>query len=148
MLRLNGEDFTIGRSRFLDNLPGSDEATSKIYIKIRPGGLDIRVLAQLDTGSAWSIVETDIARQLNVLNGPGPEVNLNTRFGRKTGRLVRIPVEILADEGASLSLDATVFVCPDWPAGNFVGYEGLLNRIRIALDPRSNDFYFGDYRAA
>lgn len=147
MLRLNGEDFTIGRSRFLDNLPGSAEPTSKIYIKIRPGNLDIRVLAQLDTGAAWSIVEPEIARQLNILDGQEPEVDLNTRFGRKTGRLVRMPVEIVADEGLSLSVEATVFVCPDWSAGSFVGYEGLLNRIRIALDPRSNDFYFGDYRA-
>jgi len=25
----------------------------------------------------------------------------------------------------------------------FLGYSGLLDRIRFALDPQANDFYFG-----
>jgi hypothetical protein len=55
-----------------------------------------------------------------------------------------VPVLILADEGDSLEVDAVVFVSKDWPAGkNFVGYSGLLESIRVALDPQANHFYFG-----
>jgi len=31
----------------------------------------------------------------------------------------------------------------DWPGPNFIGYEGLLQRIRFAVDPETNLFYFG-----
>ncbi|HKI06536.1 MAG TPA: hypothetical protein VKK31_31460 [Thermoanaerobaculia bacterium] len=40
-------------------------------------------------------------------------------------------------------LDATVLVSQDWFGGSFIGYEGLLQRIRFAVDPETNLFYFG-----
>jgi hypothetical protein len=50
---------------------------------------------------------------------------------------------IVADEGESCEVEATLFVSRDWAYGNFVGYSGLLERIRFAVDPGTNDFYFG-----
>jgi hypothetical protein len=50
---------------------------------------------------------------------------------------------LLADTGEPLDVPATVFVTPDWPGPNFLGYQGLLQRIRFAVDPESNRFYFG-----
>jgi hypothetical protein len=50
---------------------------------------------------------------------------------------------LLADEGRELEVDATVFACPHWPGPNFLGYGGLLERIRLALDPHRRHFYFG-----
>jgi hypothetical protein len=50
---------------------------------------------------------------------------------------------ILADDGESLEVQATVFVSRDWPAGTFLGYSGFLERIRFAVDPQQNDFHFG-----
>jgi hypothetical protein len=32
---------------------------------------------------------------------------------------------------------------PQWRGSNFLGYEGVLDRIRFAVDPRANLFYFG-----
>ena len=57
----------------------------------------------------------------------------------------------LLDTGASWSVlnaelaqvESTVFVSPEWPEGNFIGYSGLLERIRFAIDPGSNSFVFG-----
>ena len=49
----------------------------------------------------------------------------------------------MADEGESCEVDATLFVSRDWVYGNFVGYSGFLERIRFAVDPGANDFYFG-----
>ena len=53
------------------------------------------------------------------------------------------PVRLVADEGEDLDIEATMFLSPDWPGGNFIGYEGLLERIRFAVDPETNLFYFG-----
>ena len=48
-----------------------------------------------------------------------------------------------ADEGESLDVEATVFQSPDWRGPSFLGYQGLLQRIRFAVDPETNLFYFG-----
>ncbi len=61
------------------------------------------MIAQLDTGAAWSVLEPKVANLLG-----------------------------------------TFFICSDWPDGRtFLGYSGLLDSIRFALDPQANHFYFG-----
>lgn len=43
-----------------------------------------------------------------------------------------------------LTTVGTFFVSQDWPSGlTFLGYSGLLDSIRFALDPQANHFYFG-----
>ena len=59
------------------------------------------------------------------------------------GILVRTPFTLVAEEGTSLRIDATVFISRDWQEGTFLGYGGMLERIRSAVDPRENDFFFG-----
>ena len=142
MLTLNGQAFTTGRATFLDRLPTDAEATAKIYIKLRVGLLEITILAQLDTGSPWSVLDPEIAQAAGLLTATGEPKKLSARGQTFDGHLVRIPV--LADEGDSLEVTATVFVSRDWPAGkNFIGYSGFLESIRVAMDPQANDFYFG-----
>ena len=70
-------------------------------------------------------------------------VTLSTRLGLLHGALYRVPLSFSADEGESLDLEATVFLSPDWTGPNFIGYQGLLQRIRFAVDPDANLFYFG-----
>lgn len=55
----------------------------------------------------------------------------------------RLPVTLVADDGESLEVEAPFFVSPDWRGGTFLGYTGLLDRLRIALDSPANFFYFG-----
>jgi hypothetical protein len=44
----------------------------------------------------------------------------------------------------SFAADGMFFVSPDWPTDQtFLGYSGLLDGIRFALDPQANHFYFG-----
>ena len=75
---------------------------------------------------------------------PFPDlVTLSTRLGVFRGRLHRGPITLIAETGEPLAVPATVFVTPDWPGPNFLGYQGLLQRIRFAVDPASNRFYFG-----
>ena len=73
----------------------------------------------------------------------GPPTDLSNRSRTIHGKLIRTPLTILADEGDSLEVDATVFISSEWQHGNFLGYAGLLERIRFAVDPQTNGFYFG-----
>lgn len=101
------------------------------------------VFAQLDTGATWTILDTEIADTLSLLGGEGEPVTMSTRLGVVSGRLERTSLVIVADDGESISVEATILASPDWHAGNFLGYGGLLERVRFALDASDNSFYFG-----
>ena len=144
MLRLKGESFTCGRARFVDFSGKVREPTAKIFIKILVSDWPEPVLTQLDTGAAWSVLEPEIASEIGVLDGSGEPERLVTRAGIMSGRLVTVPITFLADEGLSIDIEGTFFGDPHWPFGSFIGYTGLLDSIRFALDPPRNDFYFGE----
>lgn len=139
----DGTPFTSGKSTFLDRPDSSAEPTAKIWVRIEPDSLGGEILAQLDTGAAWSILDPEIAEALSLLNGQGEPVSLRTRYGSINGRLERTRIDIIAEQGDSLTVDATVFISPQWPGGSFLGFGGLLERIRFAIDPRDNSFHFG-----
>jgi hypothetical protein len=144
MLKLAGVPFAQGRSSFLDHHKEHPETTAKIFVRLLVGDLDTAVIAQLDTGAAWSVLDPRVASVLGLLDAEGFPAIIDTRFGRMAGRLVTVPIRFLADEGTSFDTDGTFFISPDWPPGRtFLGYSGLLDSIRFALDPQLNHFYFG-----
>jgi hypothetical protein len=143
LLRQDGAEFTTGRSRYSDRAPGSQEPTAKIFVKIIGEGLPGPVLAQLDTGAAWSILDVEVAEALGLLGRDGEPKRISTRLGSILGKLEQTSLEIPADEGYSLTIEAIVWVSPEWRAGNFLGYHGLLEGIRFAVDPSDNSFHFG-----
>lgn len=83
---------------------------------------------------------SDFVHNLDPIPG---RVVLSTRLGRFHGTLFRGLITLVADQGESLDVEATVFLSADWPGPNFLGYQGLLQRIRFAVDPETNLFYFG-----
>lgn len=99
----------------------------------------------VDTAAPWCIFEptlSDFIRES--FDQVSEEVRLSTRLGPFVGSLYRGPLFVPALEGEPLDVEVTVFVSSDWPPGeNFLGYEGLLQRIRFAVDPEENLFYFG-----
>ncbi len=144
MLKLSGVTFTQGRSTFLDHHRDAPEATAKIFVRLLIGGLPSAVVAQLDTGAAWSVLDPKVANLLGLVEAAGFSTILETRLGRKAGKLVKVRIEFLAEEGTSFETEGTFFICSDWPSGRtFLGYSGLLDSIRFALDPQANQFYFG-----
>lgn len=143
LVRENGTPFCAGRSRYTDKADGADAETAKIFIKVVFDSLESPILAQLDTGAAWSILNKEIASELSLLDGTGQPIKISTRLGAFRGRLERTLIEIVADDGDALSVEATVFVSSDWPGHNFIGYSGLLERVKFAIDPSDNYFYFG-----
>ena len=144
MLLLDGQRFTSGRSRFLDQHPRFLEPTAKVFVKVAFPGIKDAVMAQVDTGAAYSMLETEVAEALGLFGWQGKVSRVSTRLGTVGGRLLRIPLALVADEGRSLDLEATFFVSRDWTGVTFLGYAGLLDRLRIALDSPSNLFYFGE----
>lgn len=145
MLKLGEEDFTSGQVRYLDHPPIRFEPTAKIYVRVAIGARAVTTYAQVDTGAAWSILAPDLARDLDVLDETGDEIELLTLVGKQTGHLVRLPVTFLADQGETLTIQGTFLVSRDWiPGRTFLGYTGLLDSMRFALDPPINRFYFGE----
>lgn len=116
---------------------------AKIYVRVRFGeGTD--VLAQLDTGAAWSVLDLETFQSLGSSLDWLRKARLSTRFGSLDGHLVRAPLTFPAEEGEDLQVSGTFFVSEDWPISlSFLGYSGLLDSIRFACDPQENDFYFG-----
>lgn len=144
MLTLEGVAFAQGRSTFSDHSKEAPELSAKIFVRLLVGDLDSAVIAQLDTGAAWSVLDPKVANLLGLTKADGFSTLLETRFGRKAGKLVKVPIRFLADEGASFETQGTFFICSDWPDGRtFLGYSGLLDSIRFAVDAQANHFYFG-----
>ena len=102
-------------------------------------------MAVVDTAAPWCIFKPTIGGVIRARLSPVDQnVELSTRLGVIPGDLYRLPITLPAEEGENLEVEATIFLSPDWRGENFVGYLGLLQRIRFAVDPQSNLFYFGD----
>jgi len=136
-------DFATGACTFADTAPGT-QYEARIFVPARLEGLDVDVTALVDTAAPWCVLEGALASVFAERDAIlVPRQILSSRLGIHTGDLCRASVTLLADEGDSLTVDATVFVCPDWSGPNIIGYNGLLERIRFAVDPSFNAFYFG-----
>ncbi len=125
----------------------SGDPTGKLTIQVEIAGL--RITAVVDTAAPYMICEPEIAEQLSfsVSESIGA-TQLRTHLGPVTGHLYRAPITLPAASGASVELQATVFVPqPDQWIDNpsFLGFHGCLERIRLAIDPSTDSFYFGPY---
>jgi hypothetical protein len=131
--------------RYLDSDGSSLGEGPRIFLEVYPPLTEIPVLAMVDTAAPWCIFASRIGEIIHRSFDPvSDEVWLSTRLGKFRGLLYRTPLVLLAHEGEALRTDATVFVSPDWPGNNFVGYQGLLQWLRFAVDPELNRFYFGE----
>lgn len=119
------------------------QAGPRIYVQVLPGILPRPVLAMVDTAAPWCIFDPAVGGVLrdhvDVLR---EKVLIDSRLGRYQGVLCQGRLQIIADDGEDLDIEVLMFLSPDWPGGNFIGYEGFLDRIRFAVDPHRNRFYF------
>lgn len=124
-------DTEIGDSRVLLAIPCQVEDLPDLYH------------AFLDTGSSWCILPPAVAAELGSEPAPGePIVRLSTRLGLFEGWLDRARLTFPADVGEAIDVDATWFVSPDWPGPMVIGWKGCIERVRSALDPSEQAFYF------
>ncbi len=130
-------------ARYIDSDGEILRPEARIVIRIASSPSGRPVLTVVDTAASWCVFKPDVAALLDHFDRLPDVVALSTRLGVFRGRLYRGFITLMADEGEPLEVQATVFVAPDWPGPNFLGYQGFLQRIRFAVDPESNTFYFG-----
>jgi hypothetical protein len=83
VLELAGVHFTQGRSKFSDHAPGFAEPTAKIYVTVRLGQSSRPILAQLDTGAAWSVLPSHVALEAGVPLVSERPMLMNTRLAAR-----------------------------------------------------------------
>ncbi len=143
MLLLDDEVPFSGVTTYLDDDPAQRSENAFIHIKVVvEGEVPTPLVARVDTAAPYVILNSELNRQIG-LNMTSDQIPLHTAAGRKEGSLERVPITLIAEGGESLEVDATLFVCDDWDRGSFLGYGGLLERIRVAVDPSSRKYYFG-----
>lgn len=97
-------------------------------------------LVLLDTAASWSLIGGELAKLLRPHSEDTEhEVTQRTRSGDMVGNLHRLDLELVADEGESLLVHSTVLLVPEWTGPLVLGYRGLLERVRLGLDPGVGD---------
>ena len=140
----NHAPFATGGLQYIENRREIIGSEARILVPLSLELISRTILAVVDTAAPWCIFEPEVGNHLRQAVSPSEEqVVLSTRLGTINGSLYRVPLRVPADEGESLDVEATVFLSPDWRGPNFIGYQGLLQRIRFAVDPETNLFYFG-----
>ncbi len=138
--------FAEGASTYVDAYPDWNDPHSRIYVRFRPEGVDANIsfLALLDTGGHYCILNEDVAALVRerLVGSLGP-LDLLTAHGLVRGDLYLLRIELVSDVGEDLDLETVVFVSADWRGPNYIGYTGVLDRLRFAVNPASNRFYFG-----
>lgn len=142
MLHLVGEGGVVlshpwsrGAARY-EALVESNGSKLVVAVNCAIGEYPTRLLALLDTGAQWSMLPSEIAGRAG-LGAGDEEISMRTRFGRITGHLHTASVTLLAEKGEDLAVEARVIVSDEWSGPIVLGYQGLLERVRIALDPGS-----------
>jgi hypothetical protein len=108
--------------------------------RIIPGDWETPILAQLDTGAAWSVLDTEIAEELGLFDELGEDTKLSTRAGTMEGVLVHTPVTLVADEGRSLAHWSHRLHIARLAAGDVLGLWGAAGAYPFRNRPRRERF--------
>jgi hypothetical protein len=142
----NGEYFAIGAINYAYRPAITSDTTNRIIIVVYVE--DSITEAVLDTGAPYPIIAPKVAKQAGLYRvKPLERKRMLVRGNWLGGSIIRLNMTLLADEGEDLTVDATAFIPDveeywgDFPC--FIGQMGFLERIRYALDPDTDTFYFG-----
>jgi hypothetical protein len=108
-----------------------------------------QIIAAVDTGAPYFVCDPEVAVLIERrLVDPLESITLTIRGVSFPGNLYRLTLELVAGVGVSAAVSATVFVPSladgqTWPWPSFVGWTGVLERLRFAVDPEESLFYFG-----
>ena len=145
----NGEPFAIGVTGYDYRPATSHETTPRLVLEVEIEG--ILAEAIVDTGGVYLFCNPHVARRLAL----APTEALSRvqailfRGVMVHGRLYRLRLTLLADEGEDVTVQATAFVPEPDEAEHWgdmpclLGLYGCLERARFAVDPPTERFYFG-----
>ena len=142
----NGETFATGGIKYEYRPATPRETTNRIILEVQIEGVTTQ--AVVDTGAPYVICAPTIAERAGVDSTLAlARQTMLVRGMRLEGFVVRLNMTLKAEIGEDLTVDATVFV-PEVPEywgdfPSFIGLTGFLERIRFAVDPNEDMFYFG-----
>jgi hypothetical protein len=145
----DGETFAVGAIKYIYAPATDNETTNRIKLPITfEIEKSVEVLAVLDTGAPYPILDPAFAKAIGFSSELALDrISMRIRGMNLEGSLIRLNITLEAEQGRNLTVDATTFV-PDseFAWGNFpcfIGLSGFLERIRFAIDPNTDTFYFG-----
>lgn len=150
----DGEPFATGAAPYVYRPVTDRESSPRVILDVRLG--KIETSAFLDTGGVYLFCSPELVPSLDLDPRDGiPTQPLQLGRGRYEGVLHRIRLTIIAEEGDDLSIEPTVFIPrlepgQEWPDEFpcILGMQGCLERLRFAIDPNDDTFYFGDLAQA
>jgi hypothetical protein len=145
----DGQPFATGATAYHYRPATAQETTPRLVLEVAIDGLVTQ--AMVDTGGLYLVCHPGLATQLHLepteaISGPR---TLLFRGVLVQGRLYRLTLTLLAQAGDDLTVQATAFVPEpqeeeswgDLPS--ILGFYGCLERVRFAVDPRTETFFFG-----
>jgi len=142
----DGQPFVTGSVPYFIGEPG-EKAAGRLLLKVSVEGLP--TIAAVDTGGYYFVCHPGLAEALAPrLTDFLDQATLEIRGVKYRGTLYLLSVEIPASQGENLVVPATVFIPKlahgqEWRLPSFVGFAGVLDRLRFAVDPATDTFYFG-----
>ena len=146
----DGKPFATGSIPYTYRPIREEEASPRIIVNVLIG--DLQISAYVDTGGVFLLCAPEVALHLGLEARNGiPTPRLLSRGAWLSGVLYRVSLTLPADQGIALTIDATAFVPEQAPhqewADDFpciLGMSGCLERLRFAIDPVRDTFYFGE----
>jgi len=133
-----------GWARYLSDYP-TDYGEMLVAVPCHPGAGPDLVYGLLDTAAQWCVMSLDLAEDLGCPpRADDPSAMLHTRFGRMLGQIARVPLVLPVVDGEALTVEATFWISDQWSGPTVIGWKGCLERIRFAIDPQTETFYFAD----
>ena len=145
----DGQRFATGATSYHYRPATAHETTPRIILHVEIEG--ILTEAMLDTGGVYLVCHPHLVTlmDLDAADATSGPQSLLFRGVVIHGRLHRLQLTILPDDGEPLDIQATAFV-PEpgeeesWgDVPSILGLYGCLERLRFAVDPTTEMFYFG-----
>lgn len=141
--------FAAGWLTYTDHFGNDNLRNTRIVISIVVGdGLATTTI--VDTGALWCIIGPEEATAIDdKYLEPVREDRIVVRGSSYHGTVFHIPITLYTEHiGTNITIEASVFVPTlppnvEWKHPNFIGLDGFLHRLRFAIDPADNKFYFG-----
>lgn len=145
----NQEPFASGVTPYAYRPATDEEKTPRIVIILQLGGIE--TTAFVDTGGVYAICSPEFTQLLNLDPRDGFPSRVRSSRWNYPGNLHRVPITFISESGEDLTIEVTAFF-PDlqfsseWPEDFpcILGLYGCLERLRFAVDPSNEMFYFGE----
>jgi hypothetical protein len=148
----DGRVFSCGSCAYEYRPATAREDSPRIMIPVRIQGVE--TIAMVDTGGLYLVCNQELANLLDLGEVSLVERDVQMKIprcgGSVTGNLYLASLILLAEEGNGLELEVTAFVPRHWIVVDqdqplaIVGWWSCLEKIRFAVDPGSDIFYFGE----